>query len=340
MNEIQEVPAHLIIQGDNDRQKFDTWKLVELAANIAFYGLAQPPVLRRVVTYESGEYFPVTNDHNGLLKIWEQGDTSKRKARYEIVAGERRVRAMRDILGRETISAIVRNMNDIEASATMAAENLAREDLSPIEEAKAFQKRLGMPNIDISDLAAQVGKSMDFIKNRLKLLALPDDIQHLVGSGNMPIGHAIKLTDLDPNRQRLATRHYNQRPNMNITAFTNYVGQLQNQQIVEVQRSSTLFDLSGFETEPDIPEAIALSGKEAVTGAPFNPDLPAVTLHNSTGTMMAHYIAELLAAGHQCEAEAIGTLYTALVASNSLSVPFSNPLDETSAKAGDLAKLT
>ncbi len=84
--EVSDIPADLIDAGPNDRQTFSESALVELAASIAAHGLAQPPTVRPV------------------------GD------RFEIVAGERRGRAMRDVLGWATIPALVRTMTDAEAS--------------------------------------------------------------------------------------------------------------------------------------------------------------------------------------------------------------------------------
>lgn len=301
---ITNIDTTLIIAGDNDRKQFDTWKLIELAANICFFGLAQHPTLRPI------------------------GD------KFEIVAGERRVRAMRDILGRETIPVLIREMSDNEASAIMAAENMARENLNAIEEAQAFQKRLG-GGLDISDVAAQVGRSVDFIRGRLKLLALPYEIQHLVSSGQFSLGHASLLDRLDTNRQRIALRYFNKNSQITMTAFRDYINLLAKQQIEEVQANSVLFDISEFEEIVEAPKI--RTGKNAITGAPTNFDnLPIVRAGKTQVGMMVDYIQDLLDSGHTQEAHAIGNLYNAMVAQCRIAVPLDNTLSETTQSAGEL----
>ena len=306
MNQISKIPHTLLIAGNNDRKKFDTFKLIELAANICFFGLAQPPTVRPV------------------------------GGKYEIVAGERRIRAMRDILGRTEITVIVREMSDSEASAIMAAENMARQDLNPIEEAQAFQKRLGQ-GLDVSDIAAQVGRSVTFISKRLKLLTLPCEIQHLVSVGQLGLGHAEILNNLDTNRQRIALRYFNQNRQITISGFRDYVAQLEKQQYVEIQNASVLFDMTEFEEAA--PEKLVLRGKQAVTGSPINTDLPPVRMDSSFSSIFANYIADLLASGHRNEASALGNVYTAMVSKGFTSIPTINPLSETTETAGQLAHI-
>ena len=112
MTDLRTVQAALIVRGDNDRKHFDAEALAELAGSIERDGLAQPITVRPVAT--------------GL----------------EIVAGERRFRAMTEVLGWTLIPAIVRELDDRAASAIMLAENLSRVDLDPVAEAEAYASRM------------------------------------------------------------------------------------------------------------------------------------------------------------------------------------------------------
>jgi len=113
MSQIHQIPVEKIIVGNNDRKQFNQQGLAELATSIAEHGLAQPPTLRPVI--------------DGM---------------YEIVAGERRTRAMRDVLKWKFIPAIVRDLDDQQASAIMLIENIERKDLNPMEEAQAYSERM------------------------------------------------------------------------------------------------------------------------------------------------------------------------------------------------------
>lgn len=164
-----------IVAGDNDRRFFDPTALEELAASIAADGLGQPPTVR---TVDGG---------------------------YQIVCGERRTRAMRDVLGWQKIPCIVREMSDSEASALMLAENTARADLDPIDEAHAYRKRLDA-GMTAADVARTAGRSTATVKARVALLALSETSLHLVRSGNVPLGHAVMMSGLDANRQTMALK--------------------------------------------------------------------------------------------------------------------------------------
>ena len=172
---LTELPSDLIDPGDNDRRRFDVAALQELADSIASHGLAQPVTVRPV------------------------------SGRYEIVAGERRFRAMRDVLGWDQVPCLVRDMGNGEASAVMLAENTSRVNLNPMEEAEAFEKRM-QDGLDIEQLAKMAGVGKDLVKNRLRLLELVPEARDLVRSGQLGVQWGVSLCRLDPEYQRQALK--------------------------------------------------------------------------------------------------------------------------------------
>lgn len=206
MTEIQNIPTIQIIPGNNDRTKFDQAALQDLAASIKAHGLAQPITVRPV------------NGH------------------FEIIAGERRFRALRDILQRDTIPAIIRtDLTDEAASAIMLSENMARADLDPIDEGRAYQARIDAYGWSVKDCAEKAGVSTVRIHFRLKLLRLRDDVQKLIGDGNLTLGYAQILADanLDANRQLLAIARLRDNPHPTPTWFRREVNSLLGQQSQE-----------------------------------------------------------------------------------------------------------
>lgn len=109
------------------------------------------------------------------------------KEKYELVAGERRWRAAQ-AAGFHSIPAIVRDMDDDEAFQVMTIENLQREDLEPLEEARAFELYVKNGG-DVEDLAARIGSSPTFIRRRVRILTLPDEILTAWSEGNLSMAH-------------------------------------------------------------------------------------------------------------------------------------------------------
>ncbi len=186
------LPLETIRAGSNDRKVFPEAEIRELAESIAAHGLAQPVTVRTV----GAEGFA--------------GDG------WEIVAGERRFRAHqllasegRCALGGQVgqVECNVRDYNDARASAIMLAENLARADLKPLEEAEGYRSRMDAFGIDAATVAGWAGVSTFRVNERLRLLALTPEARKLVestGDGALPVGHAARMSALDPNRQALA----------------------------------------------------------------------------------------------------------------------------------------
>lgn len=162
---VQQVPvAQLRASPFQPRLKMDEAALAELAASVAEKGVLQPILVRPV---DGG---------------------------YEIVAGERRFRAAKQA-GLITVPAVVRELSDRETLEIAIVENLQREDLNPMEEARAFKQLL---DFDLSQekVAQAVGKSRSAVANTLRLLALPEAAQAALENGGISAGHARAILAL------------------------------------------------------------------------------------------------------------------------------------------------
>lgn len=151
------------------RKNFDEEALKELSDSIKEHGVFQPIIVKKSI----------------------KG--------YEIIAGERRVRASK-LAGLTTIPAIIKDFSDEEMMQIALLENLQRENLTAIEEAKAYKSIIDASNITQDELARRVGKSRSHITNMLGLLKLPTNVQDLVLYNKISMGHArvlSKLEDID-----------------------------------------------------------------------------------------------------------------------------------------------
>lgn len=148
------------------RRIFDEEKIDELAQSIKQHGVFQPIILKRV----------------------KQG--------FTIVSGERRYRAAQKV-GLVTIPAIIRQYEEAKVAEIALAENLQRENLTPIEEAEAY--KIVMQNLKLTqqELAAKVGKSRSHVTNMLGLLNLPQEVQDMLLTGKISMGHARSLSKLE-----------------------------------------------------------------------------------------------------------------------------------------------
>lgn len=145
------------------RRRFDDAKLQELAESIRQSGVLQPLLVRRV--------------ENG----------------YELVAGERRLRAAK-LAGLGMVPVVVRDEVDDRESLKLAMlENVQREDLNPIEEAQGYKRLIDEFGMSQQELAARLGKSRSAVANTIRLLALPDDLQRKIENGELSAGHARAL---------------------------------------------------------------------------------------------------------------------------------------------------
>ena len=129
----------------------------------------------------------------------------KRGNRFELIAGERRWRAARQA-GLEMVPALVREAGDEESLEISLLENLQREDLNPIEEARACRSMLESLKITQEELASKIGKDRSSVANSIRLLQLPREIQEDVASGELSVGHARALLALNHEVLQLRTR--------------------------------------------------------------------------------------------------------------------------------------
>jgi ParB family transcriptional regulator, chromosome partitioning protein len=124
---------------------------------------------------------------------------------YEIVAGERRWRAAREA-GRKTVPAVVRAADDRETLLLGLVENVAREQLTPVEEARAYAVLIDEFDLSLGEVAERVGRSKPSVSNRIRLLELPDDVLGMVERGQLTEGHARAVLAVPDHegRRRLA----------------------------------------------------------------------------------------------------------------------------------------
>ena len=153
---------------------------------------------RREFSEDSIKELAETLDKDGLLQpivVREDGD------QYEIIAGERRYRAAKS-LGWETIPAIVKNMDDDQAASLALIENLQREDLNPIDEAKAYTNLMKLNILTQTALAKDMGKSQSYVANKLRLLKLGDEVQQALIEGKITARHGRALIGLSEDDQK------------------------------------------------------------------------------------------------------------------------------------------
>lgn len=159
------------------RTRFDDAALKELAASIRVSGVLQPVLVRR---HADG---------------------------YQLIAGERRLRAAQ-LAGLEKIPTILRDVDDREMMEMALIENIQREDLNPIDEAKAYQALVSAVGLTHEQLSERVGKQRSSISNSLRLLGLPVEVQDMVSRGTLSAGHARALLGLDSAGDQLAAARY------------------------------------------------------------------------------------------------------------------------------------
>ena len=165
---------------------FDQTEIQELAQTISEHGLLQPIVVRE---FRPGE--------------------------YEIIAGERRFRAVK-LLQWEKIPAIVEKMTDAESASLALIENLQRAQLSPVEEAQAYKQLMEFNHLTQATLAKGMGKSQSFVANKLRLLKLIKPVQNAILDGRITERHGRALLSLDEDQQRtllmeIVNQHWNVR---------------------------------------------------------------------------------------------------------------------------------
>jgi len=167
LEDANDIPVDLIDPSElQPRMVFDAAKLAELAQSISANGVVQPLLVRR------------------------------KGARFELIAGERRWRAAQ-IAGLKRIPVVLRNVSDDKVLELALIENIQREDLNPIEEARAYKKLIDTLGLTQETVAERVGRDRSYVTNYLRLLKLPDDLQELLQVGRLSTGHARALLGTD-----------------------------------------------------------------------------------------------------------------------------------------------
>jgi ParB family transcriptional regulator, chromosome partitioning protein len=168
LGSIDHIPvANIRANPNQPRKEFDEFRLQELSESIRQHGLIQPITVREI-----GE------------------------GRYELISGERRLRATR-MAGLDKIPAYVRQANDDQSLEYALIENIQREQLNPIETALGFQRLMEELDYTQEKVAERVGKNRSTVTNTLRLLQLPDVVQLAVKQGKISAGHARALVTID-----------------------------------------------------------------------------------------------------------------------------------------------
>ena len=166
---VKELPVEDINPGRfQPRTNFDEEKLLELTNSIKNHGVLSPILVREV----------------GLNK-------------YEVIAGERRLRASKNA-GLKTIPTLIDQKQDKDALESALIENLQREDLNAVEEARGYDRLKREFGLTQDEVAASTGKARSTIANSLRLLSLPAKVLDMLSSGQIEKGHAKLLASMDP----------------------------------------------------------------------------------------------------------------------------------------------
>lgn len=180
------------------RLQFDEETLQELAESIKENGLLQPIVVRK--------------DEKG----------------YEIIAGERRFRAC-VLVGFSEVPCLVMEPNDLQSAQLALVENIQRENLTSIEEAKAYVKIMSLANITQEKLAKKLGKSQSTIANKIRLLQLPEQVQLAISEKKISERHARALLAVDKDQQVDTMRRIIDK-NLNVRQTEEYIAALKNKE--------------------------------------------------------------------------------------------------------------
>ncbi len=155
------------------RQILNDQKLEELASSIKEHGVVQPIVVRQL---ENGK--------------------------YELIAGQRRWWACKE-LGMEKIPAVIREYGDLEAAAVALIENVQRENLNPLEEARAYKVLMEDFGLTQENVSQRVGKSRPFVGNMVRLLTLPEQVQQMIIENKLSVGHARAILGLEKEEKQV-----------------------------------------------------------------------------------------------------------------------------------------
>jgi len=160
------------------RKQFNQKELKELANSIEKYGILQPLIAKKI----------------------EKDVPSGQKVEYQLIAGERRLRAAK-MIGLKEVPVIIQEIEKEEELPISLVENLQREDLNPLEKAKAFKRLIEEYHLTQREVGKMVGKSREAIANNLRLLDLPEEIKNGIEKREISEGHARALLSVEKDKQ-------------------------------------------------------------------------------------------------------------------------------------------
>jgi ParB family chromosome partitioning protein len=194
----QLVDINLIVPNPyQPRKEFSNEKLNELAESIRLHGVIQPLLVR--------EY----------------------QGKYQLIAGERRLRASK-LVGLTEVPIVIREMTDQTMMEVALVENLQREDLNPIEEAEAYRRLMEEFSLTQEEIAKRVGKSRPAIANTLRLLNLPNIVQSELAKGTLTMGHARPLLSLNSTEEQIRVWQKIQNDQLSVRQTEELIKQLNN----------------------------------------------------------------------------------------------------------------
>lgn len=188
------IPNDIIYPNPNQpRKNFDYNELEGLAASIRHSGIIQPLVVRKI-------------------------DDDK----YELISGERRLRAAR-MVGLLAVPCIIMSVNNDESALFSIIENIQRENLNFFEEAQSIEKLFSVYNMSQNEIARKLGKSQSFLSNKLRLLRLNEKIRNKVINAGLTERHARALLKLDTDEKRMKALEYIIEKNLNVSETDSYI---------------------------------------------------------------------------------------------------------------------
>lgn len=177
------------------RRSFDEKELSALAESILENGLIQPIAVRKI------------------------------KGGFEIIAGERRVRACK-LIGKEKIDAVVYDISDEDSAVWALIENLQRSDLGPFDEAEAIAKLIAAWNIPREEAAKRLGIASSTLSNKLRILKLEPDIKNIICENNLTERHARELLRIDDPLKRVRAAEYIAKKQLNVPNTVDYIDKI------------------------------------------------------------------------------------------------------------------
>lgn len=221
------IRIHLIVPNPyQPRKDFSDEKLTELAESIKTHGIIQPLLVR------------------------------ERDGRYQLIAGERRLRAAK-LAGLNEVPVVIKDLSDQSMMEIALVENLQRENLNPIEEAEAYQRLMNEFRLTQDELAQKVGKSRSAVANMLRLLNLPTELQRDLSGGVLTMGHARALLGLTSADVQKAIWQQIQQQQLSVRETEELIRKLNTPGTSEppvsvVSRETKKKETIGFERDPNV----------------------------------------------------------------------------------------